>query len=181
MYHSCNFRVKFSSVHKVTLANVSIHPTRILLHRIGEHPSEPNSFGGFEPATTLPRWTGQVASALHESMWQYHKYRSLYVRPGELRPMQWAQEEEEESGYRGALLLHLSALFPFLPRVSISNRSLYCGLAIAAFYERASRPAGRWAEVASSRRGKVEDVRWIAGCHKHAGNWFSWFTRGWLK
>lgn len=49
-----------------------------------EHPSEPNSFGGFEPTTTLPRWTGQVASALHESMWQYHKYRSLYVRP-ELR------------------------------------------------------------------------------------------------
>lgn len=88
----------------MSLSTKARHVHRILPHP-GEHPSEPNSFGGFEPATTLPRRTGQVASALHESMWQYHKYRSLYVRP-ELRC------NEQRAGRTSAP--------PYLPPLSIS-------------------------------------------------------------
>lgn len=115
----------------MSLSTKARHVHRILPHP-GEHPSEPNSFGGFEPATTLPRRTDQVASALHESMWQYHKYRSLYVRP-ELRC--------NESGAHFCPHLSTPSFHFSRSRVSISNRtrpgrSLYCGLAIAAFYER---------------------------------------------
>lgn len=90
------------------------------VHRILPHPeSEPNSFGGFESATTLLRWTGQVASALHESMWQYHKYRSLYVRP-ELRCNE--QRRRVVTGVHFSLY-PLSSFHFSRSRVSISNRT----------------------------------------------------------
>lgn len=76
-------------------------------------------------------------------MWQYHKYRSLYVRAAAAgRGEGWVARGcyralSPSPSPPGTLLSGLTR--PFLRRTPTDGGSLYGGRAIAAFYERAAR------------------------------------------